>query len=99
MGPVMTEADGATVVLTGGTVRVDETLVVDALGIHDGRVAAAGELDEVLQTCPDAEQVDVSGLVVAPGLVDTHPHALHFAAFAAPTVDVSGARDHADIID
>jgi predicted amidohydrolase YtcJ len=33
-----------------------------------------------------------------PGLVDTHPHLLHFGAFAEPLVDLSDARDHDDIV-
>lgn len=39
------------------------------VGIRDGRIVAVGEVDE-----PARQTVDVTGLVVAPGIVDPHTH-------------------------
>jgi hypothetical protein len=47
---------------------------------------------------PRARRIDVQGATVMPGLVDTHPHMLHFAARFAALVDLTDARDHADIV-
>ena len=38
------------------------------------------------------------GATVLPGLVDTHPHVMHFGIFAEPLVDLEDAVDHADIV-
>jgi predicted amidohydrolase YtcJ len=89
--------EGRDVVVTGGTVRLDEDVVVEALAVRDGRVLAAGSREDVRARVPGAAEVDLDGLVVAPGLVDTHPHLLHFGAWAAPLVDVADARDWAGI--
>ncbi len=91
------DAQAPAVAYVGGAVRLDEDTVVEALVTRGGRVVAAGARDAVLARHPDAEEVDVSGLVVAPGLVDTHPHLLHFGAWRAPLVDVAAARSWADI--
>jgi predicted amidohydrolase YtcJ len=40
----------------------------------------------------------VHGATILPGLVDTHPHLLHFGAFAEPLVDIADARSHDDIV-
>jgi len=59
------------VLLKGGTV-VDGTggaAVRADVGIRAGRVVAVGEVDE-----PAARTVDVTGLVVAPGVIDPHTH-------------------------
>ena len=59
------------VVIRGGTV-VDGTgspgRVAD-LGIRDGRIVAIGEIAEAA-----AQEIDATGLVVAPGFVDLHTH-------------------------
>jgi N-acyl-D-aspartate/D-glutamate deacylase len=58
-------------VLRGGTV-VDGTGVPARqadVGIRDGRVVAVGTVDE-----PAEAELDVTGLVVAPGFVDLHTH-------------------------
>ncbi|MEU9448877.1 amidohydrolase family protein [Streptomyces sp. NPDC048277] len=90
---------GQTLVLTGGLVRVDESTTAEAIGIRDGRVVCVGDRRTVSQQCPGAREIDVTGSVVAPGLIDTHPHMLHFAMFAAPLVDVRDARSWADVVD
>jgi dihydroorotase len=61
--------------LTGGRI-IDPANRLDAqkdLLILNGKIAAFGE-DAARQTPRDAEQMDVSGLVVCPGLIDLHVH-------------------------
>lgn len=91
------DAQERDVAYVGGTVRLDEDTVVEALVTRAGRVLGAGSRDAVASRHPDAVEIDVSGSVVAPGLVDTHPHLLHFGVWRAPLVDVSAARSWADI--
>lgn len=38
------------------------------------------------------------GATILPGLVDTHPHLMHFGVFAEPLVDLADARSHDDIV-
>ena len=66
----------------------------DAVAIEDGRIVAIGE--DV--RAAGAEVVDLEGATVLPGLVDTHPHVMHFGVLAEPLVDLSDAVDHADIV-
>jgi predicted amidohydrolase YtcJ len=70
----------------------------EALVVRDGRVAGVGTRADMRRLAGGgAAVIDVRGATILPGLVDTHPHLLHFAAFAAPLVDLADAVDHADI--
>ena len=53
---------------TGGPVLEDSVVLVDA-----GRIAAAGARGAVAIP-PEAETVDLSGMTLLPGLIDTHDH-------------------------
>src|SRR5262245_48947217 len=60
--------------LKGGRV-IDPANKLDAVSdvlIQDGKIAAVGP--EAGKSRPEAEQVDVAGLVVCPGLIDLHVH-------------------------
>lgn len=48
---------------------------VQAIGIKDGRIAALGSNDDVKNLMGNAKSLDLSGRLVAPGLVDAHMHA------------------------
>ncbi|NEE31421.1 amidohydrolase, partial [Streptomyces sp. SID7982] len=68
-------------VVTGGRVLTfDPSLPeAEALVLAEGRVLAAGSSEEMLSLAgPGARRVDAQGGTVMPGLIDTHPHALHF---------------------
>ena len=71
---------GGTVIDVAGERRVDVRLV-------DGRIAETGDLP----ADGDAEVIDVSGLVVAPGFVDLHTHLREPGMTEAETIE-TGSR-------
>jgi predicted amidohydrolase YtcJ len=46
-----------------------------------------------------AARVDLGGATVMPGLIDTHPHVLHFGGLTHHLVEISDATSHADIVE
>jgi len=86
---------------TGGRVLALDgtTAPAEALIVRDGRVAGVGSREDMTRLAgPRAEHIDLRGATVMPGLIDTHPHVLHFGAFAYPLVDLTDARSHDDIV-
>ena len=77
----------------------DNAEPVDALVVRDGRVVAGGDGTTMRRLAgANAEIVDLRGATLLPGLIDTHPHLMHFGVFAYPLVDVADAASHDDII-
>lgn len=72
----------------------------EALVVRGGAVIGSGKRDDMMAFAgKDAQVMDVDGQTIMPGLIDTHPHLLHFAARAYAAVDLSDARDHDDIVE
>lgn len=88
------------VAYTDGEVLVDShSEPAEAILIRGGRVAAVGSNADVLSAAgPGIRHQSLNGATVIPGLIDTHPHLMHFSAMRAPLVDISEARDHVDIV-
>ena len=89
------------VVLTGGTVLTCDAgdSVAEAIALDGGRILCTGSTEDVLAAAgPGARTVDLDGATVIPGLIDTHPHVMHFGMFSHPLVDLSDAADHDDIV-
>lgn len=93
-------AEDEEILYTNGEIITDvDSYPVEALLIRAGRIAAVGTNEEVLaQAGGRSRPQNLDGAIVIPGLIDSHPHLLHFAAFAAPLVDITSARDHDAII-
>jgi predicted amidohydrolase YtcJ len=72
--------------------------VAEAVAVRDGRIAAVGTLDEATAAAgPEAQSISAEGGVLLPGLVDTHPHVMHFSIFSEGLVDLADAANHAEI--
>ncbi|WP_260956074.1 amidohydrolase [Pseudomonas citri] len=70
----------------------------EAIVLEGDTVVATGGYDEMRSLAgASALQVDVQGACVMPGLIDNHPHSLHFGSFDANCVKLYDARDHDDI--
>lgn len=69
----------ADVILVNGNIRTgDPGGREEAIAIRDGRVHAVGSNDEVRAAAgSDADEVDLGGATVIPGLVDPHNHLLY----------------------
>ena len=77
----------------------EERRVVEAVLTAGERIVAVGGLDEVrAQAAADVEFVDLQGATMTPGLVDTHPHLLHWSWTTAMQVPLWDGRNHADIV-
>jgi predicted amidohydrolase YtcJ len=83
----------------GGTVlTLDGPATAEALVTEDERIVATGsEQDMSSLAGSGAERVDLAGSTLMPGLIDSHPHALHFAAGEVGFVNLLDAQNHAEI--
>src|SRR3954471_13769431 len=91
----------ATVLIFNATIYTfDESdSIADAILIKTGRIAAIGKYNDLIGLTDGAtETFDLRGATILPGLIDTHPHLLHFAARQAPLVDISDATSHDEIV-
>jgi predicted amidohydrolase YtcJ len=91
-----------TIVLSGGPVLTCDAdgTVAEAVALADGRVLAVGEADAVRAAAgTGAREVHLDGATAMPGLIDTHPHVMHFGIFAEPLVDLADAADHPEIVE
>jgi predicted amidohydrolase YtcJ len=77
----------------------DSDSTADSILIEAGRVAVVGEGQALLERVgAPIETWNVRGATILPGLIDTHPHLLHFAVRQAPLVDITTAGSHDDIV-
>lgn len=93
-------ADASTLIHNAKIYCFDEDdSTADSILIQAGRVAAIGRHSDLISLTDGAtEAFDLRGATVLPGLIDTHPHLLHFAARQAPLVDISDAISHDEIV-
>ncbi len=85
----------------GGQVLVCDGLTApqEAVLIDEGTIVAVGALDELKSLAgKNTLHTDVDGATILPGLVDTHPHAMHFSTLEISMVDLSDASSHEDIV-
>ncbi|HKQ82688.1 MAG TPA: amidohydrolase family protein, partial [Steroidobacteraceae bacterium] len=77
----------------------DRREIHEALVLQGNTVLATGSVSDMRSLAGvHARAVDVRGGCVLPGIIDNHPHALHFGSFDADCVLLYDARDHADIL-
>lgn len=94
-------SDGATTLYRNGRILTmeDGDPVYEALATRAGRVLRAGTLAEVRAAAgAGAEEIDLRGASVMPGIVDTHPHVIHFGVIEGAAVDIKDATSHDDIV-
>lgn len=88
------------ILITGGPIHVmDEAYVrPEAVLLVDGKVLAIGKAgDLAAKAGTGLERIDLQGATALPGLVDTHPHLMHFAARKGSFVELGDAKSHAEI--
>ncbi|QIM16284.1 amidohydrolase family protein [Leucobacter insecticola] len=92
---------GRATVFTDGrvvTMRPDNA-VHESVVMIDGRVVGTGSEEQMLALAGSgAERVSLSGRTLMPGIIDTHPHLLSWAAFRHSVVDLFDCRDWNDIL-
>lgn len=83
----------------GAVLPCDGGAPCEALVVENGRIKATGTREDMRTAAGrDAAVLDVEGATVLPGLIDTHPHAMHFTALRNSMLDLLDARNHAEIV-
>lgn len=72
-------------VIRGGTVTTAETSIAADVGIADGKVSAVG-----VNLPQGREEIDATGMLVMPGMIDVHTHFDHMVAL----VNANNADDY-----
>jgi len=96
----MTSPARRTIFLNGTVLAMDgKAAAQQACVIEGSRIVAIGD-EETMHSAAgtDAEIVDLDGATLMPGLIDSHPHAMHFTGFEVGFVDLLDARDFDDVI-
>ncbi|CAM3778774.1 amidohydrolase [Tsukamurella ocularis] len=87
--------------ITGGRVLTfdPDRPEAEAIVLDGGRIVAVGDRRDMDAAAGSgAQRVDAGGATVMPGLIDTHPHVMHFGMLAGGLVDLTDAVDHSDIV-
>ena len=95
-------SQSGTLILHGGPIYTMDDGVgrVESIALREGRVLSAGDLADVTRVAgDDAVACDLRGRTVLPGLIDTHPHLMHYGTLQEPLVDITSAASHAEIVD
>ncbi|QND72882.1 amidohydrolase [Tardiphaga robiniae] len=72
--------------------------VSDAILLDKGVVVATGPATELRRLARGSVcEADLGGATVLPGMIDTHPHLLHFGSLEEPLVKIWDASSHEDI--
>ncbi|MGK2240007.1 MAG: putative amidohydrolase YtcJ, partial [Rhodococcus sp. (in: high G+C Gram-positive bacteria)] len=78
----------------------DANPVVEAVLVDNGVILDLGRFSDLVESAgPNTQIMEAGEAVVMPGLIDTHPHVMHFGALRGGLVDLSDAVDHADIVE
>ncbi len=91
----------STVVFHRGVVRTmaERAPSASALVVRDGKVVASGSDADMRRVAgADAREVNLRGASVMPGIIDTHPHVIHFGIANATHVDIGDATSHDEIV-
>lgn len=75
------------------------SLPQEAILVENGRITDVGPIEDMKSIAPaNSRKIDVEGASTLPGLIDTHPHSMHFATISMSMVDLSDATDHDGIV-
>lgn len=88
--------------LHGGRIHVCDgvTAAQEALLIEGDRVIAVGKASDLRAAAgAQVEELDLQGADAMPGLIDTHPHFMHFSAFETACVNILDVTSHEEIVD
>ncbi|MBR4875071.1 MAG: amidohydrolase family protein, partial [Clostridia bacterium] len=87
-----------TSVLYNGKIYMEKGRYAQALLIEDGVVKAVGSNEEVLPMAAHAEQIDLGGKTVIPGLIDSHMH-LYNVGKTLLAIRLFGSTSMQEVID
>jgi predicted amidohydrolase YtcJ len=93
--------DGGYVLIYGGPVYTMDAQdsKVEAVLIKGNRVAALGTRKQLEAVTPrPAVRLDVHGAAVLPGLIDTHPHLMHWGTLEQSLIDIQDCCNHGEIV-
>lgn len=94
-----TVVDNITVVKNATIYTADITQAnVEAFAFSDGQIIATGSLNSLNQSYPGAQQLDLDGATVVPGLIDAHGHLLGLGQ-SLLFADLMGTQSKAEIIE
>lgn len=92
---LLTLADGPAAGLRRGAGLRDVGLILDgAIAVHDGRVVATGSTEAMRADYSGGQELDLSGFVVLPGLVDAHTHPVFVEPDAEELTAVREGGEH-----
>ena len=73
--------------------------IAEALLITRGKIAAVGPKKYVETLAPRSwRRLSAQGATIVPGLLDTHPHLLHYGSLEEPLVKIWDCRSHEEIV-